>query len=412
MPWIAAAFTTVFLMVSSALADTLVELRPVEGSPRQVLLESMTADQLVVRGSADAPPETIPLNQVQQLRWIRPASDSNAPTDDSPLLVQFIDGSELPATSFVTSKGEATIGWTGGEPIVVGADLLRAVRLGTFPEAIERGWQEQLQKPVVTDIVSVLRKNGGIDSVAGILRDVQSDVLKFDFEGDTIDVKRTKVVGISYYRPQAAQLPAPRGTLALRQGGQLRIDQVSIDGDRLRVRTVAQANLLLPMPLVDHLDLASLSLTYLSALEPESREWTPLIRIPAIQAPLERWYEPSRDVRPDGSPLVLRVASDEQAFARGLSLTSRTQLIYRLAGQYRRFACLAGIDPEAGPGKVQLTVLADDGIRFQQSIEAGLDAVSIDIDLTGVNRLTLLVDYGDQSDVADHLILGDARLVK
>jgi hypothetical protein len=406
MPWIAAALMTL------TLAATPVELRPVEGPAREVLLEAIEAEQLVVRASADAPLERIPVNQVQRLRWIHPTEDTTSAGADASLNVQFIDGSTLPATSFVTTKNEATIGWPGSEPIVVGAESLRAVRMGKFPEAIERGWEEQLQRAVVTDIVSVLRKNGGIDSVAGILRDVQPEALKFEFEGDTIDVKRNKVVGISYYRPQAAQLPAPRGTLALRQGGQLRIDEVAMDGDRLRVKTVAQVRVSVPMTLVDHLDLASLSLTYLSELEPESSEWTPLIRIPAIQASLQRWYEPVRDVRPDGTPLALLVGGDEQPIARGLSLHSRTQLIYRLAGQYRRFACLAGIDPGSGLGKVQLTVLADDGVRFQQSIEAGADAVSLDIDLTGVNRLTLLVDYGDQSDVADHLILGDARLVK
>ena len=36
----------------------------------------------------------------------------------------------------------------------------------------------------------------------------------------------------------------------------------------------------------------------------------------------------------------------------------------------------------------------------------------IEVDLTGVRRLTILVDFGDFGDVGDHLDLCDARLVK
>jgi hypothetical protein len=39
-------------------------------------------------------------------------------------------------------------------------------------------------------------------------------------------------------------------------------------------------------------------------------------------------------------------------------------------------------------------------------------AFPVDLDITGVKRLKILVDFGEEMDIADHLNLCDARLTK
>lgn len=67
----------------------------------------------------------------------------------------------------------------------------------------------------------------------------------------------------------------------------------------------------------------------------------------------------------------------------------------------------------SAPGNVKLVVLGDQRELFSREIR-GTDApVEIDVDMTGVRRLRILVDFGDdRSDAGDHLILGDAHLTK
>ena len=50
--------------------------------------------------------------------------------------------------------------------------------------------------------------------------------------------------------------------------------------------------------------------------------------------------------------------------------------------------------------------------RWRQELSAAAPAVPIDLDVSGVNWLTVLVDYGGQADVSDDVNLCDARLVK
>ena len=102
-----------------------------------------------------------------------------------------------------------------------------------------------------------------------------------------------------------------------------------------------------------------------------------------------------------------------QEFARGLAIHSRTEINYRLTDDYRTFQALVGIDPAMGEnGHVELVILADGKQLYRQAISGKDDARSIELDLTGVKRLTILVDFGEQLDIGDHLLLCNARLTK
>jgi hypothetical protein len=406
------AWFTSILLASALAAVPQVEVHLTEGTSREGTLVSLTAETIVVESVESGSSEEIASTKVRQLQW-KTSQTARSAVEPGAVRVLFGDGSQLAAQSYVAAQGQATIGWPGTQPLQFPTERIRAVRLAKYPDAIDKSWQELLTRPIVADIVGVLRKSNELDHVQGVLQDVTPEVVKFQFDGDSIDVKRTKVVGIAYYRPQSDPLPPERGTLVLRDGSQLKIETVSSNADGgLQVRTIGGNELQVPGPLLDHLDFTGQSLTYLSGLDPEASDFTPLLRVRALETAIERWYAPQRDKRLNGEPLQLRVKGREQSFDKGLALHSRSQLVYRTANQYRRFQCLAGLDPALGTGQAQLTILADGTLRFQQILAASADAVPVEVDLSGVNRLTVLVDYGDQSDIADHVILGDARLIK
>ncbi len=104
---------------------------------------------------------------------------------------------------------------------------------------------------------------------------------------------------------------------------------------------------------------------------------------------------------------------DGVQYERGIALHSRTVAVYRLSGPYRRFQAIAGIDDRVRPrGNVRL-IISGDGRELLAKTIAGTDApLEIDVDLTGVRRLTIEVDFGEDLDVADHLDLCEARIVK
>jgi hypothetical protein len=102
-----------------------------------------------------------------------------------------------------------------------------------------------------------------------------------------------------------------------------------------------------------------------------------------------------------------------QEHAKGLAIHSRTLLIYRVPAGVRRFQALAGIDESVRTGgHVRLEVRGDNRELFNAPVVAGQEPVEIDLDVAGVERLKILVDFGQQLDIGDSLHLCRARLTK
>jgi hypothetical protein len=79
---------------------------------------------------------------------------------------------------------------------------------------------------------------------------------------------------------------------------------------------------------------------------------------------------------------------------------------------------VAGIDDDMGDarhrGSVHLILRGDDKLLWQ-AVLSGADKEPlrlIDLDVTGVRRLTVVADFTGDLDVAGHVVLGDARVSK
>ena len=103
-------------------------------------------------------------------------------------------------------------------------------------------------------------------------------------------------------------------------------------------------------------------------------------------------------------------------YDKGVSLHSHARLTYRLAGAYRRFEALVGLDDKDGRrGSVQVRVLADGRVLDlgdEHELTARSGPRSIGVAVEGVRQLTLEVQFGDNGDVQDVVDWVDARLVK
>ncbi len=125
-----------------------------------------------------------------------------------------------------------------------------------------------------------------------------------------------------------------------------------------------------------------------------------------------RWnnfYAPRQDRNFQSNPLQLA----GKQYAKGLAIHSRTEVVYRLPGSFNRLKAVAGIDDSVRPqGNVRLVIRGDNNVLLDTPI-AGTDAPkTIDLDLSGVRRLSILVDFGDRAGIGDHLDMCNARITK
>jgi hypothetical protein len=117
-----------------------------------------------------------------------------------------------------------------------------------------------------------------------------------------------------------------------------------------------------------------------------------------------------KDRNVSGGPMVI----DGRSFSRGIGVRSRTALSYALDTTFEQFAATIGIDDSVRPrGSVMFLVLGDDRILFESGEVTGRDtARDVLVDLSGVKKLTLSVEFGDDLDLSDHADWGGARLVR
>ena len=142
-------------------------------------------------------------------------------------------------------------------------------------------------------------------------------------------------------------------------------------------------------------------LVYLSDLEPAEAKETPFFDIV---------WRHRRDQSVDGHPLRI----GERTYRKGLGVHSRCELTYALGGAYTRFLADVGIDEEVGEkGNVDVTVLVDGKPKLERKGLTGRDEpLAVAVDVAGAARLTLLVDFGADFDICDHLDWANARLIR
>ena len=97
-----------------------------------------------------------------------------------------------------------------------------------------------------------------------------------------------------------------------------------------------------------------------------------------------------------------------ETFANGIGTFARSLLEFSLNGQFRRFTAKAGVDAVTeGRGSVVFEIYGDGKKLWSSPTLSGLDAPKdTDLDVTGVNRLRLVVtdaNDGNKFDVADWL---------
>jgi hypothetical protein len=99
---------------------------------------------------------------------------------------------------------------------------------------------------------------------------------------------------------------------------------------------------------------------------------------------------------------------------KGLGVHSAAWLTYRLSEPYRRFQAEASIDDAArGRGSVRFRVFVDGSPKYASPVVRGSMApVPVSVDLSGAERLDLVVDFADRADELDHANWLDARLVR
>ncbi len=394
----------IWLLVSSVNSSTVclaaeppqAELQLLDGTTYSGEVLSLSSAGVTFRREGEA--REIPFEQLLSLTW---AADSGpVPRGKEAYEILLDDGSQVRANQ-VTSDGRSVqaVSTAFGE-LEIPLNLVRAVRLGGGDQGFADQWSKLLKRTSTDDLL-VIKKGDVLDFLPGVITEYNTREVQFLYDGNEIPVKRDRVYGLLHPRKPAGR-EGVLCTLSTSTGDEVYLRELTLTETELQGKLRANLQVAFPREHITRLDFSLGRVVHLSDLDHEGAEHTPYF---------DTVWQYQRDKTNSGSPLRL----GGRVFPKGLWIHSRTLLTYRVAGEYSRLQAKIGIDDavaENGLGHVRVRIQADDRVLFEEEVSAFDEPRPLDLDVSDARFLRILVDFGEGLDVGDHLVLGDAKLIK
>ncbi len=101
-------------------------------------------------------------------------------------------------------------------------------------------------------------------------------------------------------------------------------------------------------------------------------------------------------------------------YRKGIGAHSHSELTFDIGGNFKRFKAFVGIDNDVPkPGNVTVEVYGDEKVLLKKTtVKTGDKPLPVDVDITGVAKLRIVVDFGEGGYHNDHCDIANAILVK
>jgi alpha-galactosidase len=120
------------------------------------------------------------------------------------------------------------------------------------------------------------------------------------------------------------------------------------------------------------------------------------------------WRQAKADLDISGKPLTI----GGKKFSSGIGTHAESTFRVKLDGQATRFSAQVGVDDSAGSrGSVEFIIVGDRRVLWKSGLlTGGQPAIAVDVDLRGVQTLTLQISDGGDGVDSDHADWADARI--
>lgn len=376
-----------------------VEVRTIDGavlSGRYVGISPDDAFHLDVNGTA----QSVPLDEVDRIVFNTPPGPPVTSADAA--VFHLADGGRFAGRIVAATDDGIDVRTAFAESVTLNFEHLAAIRFPADPDPprARQVFEAELAARLPGKDVLVTRAGDEVKTVRGTILSLGPTSGRFLLDGRERTFDVSSVYGLVCALGAGSREPAP-ARLHLASGALLPARLLPSNGDRIIAQAAFGSRLELPPDGVVEIALHSDRVVYLSDIEPVGQDLRGLLHAP---------WPVRRDASATNSPIRL----DGRTFDKGLGVHARTQLVYALDGRFERFCATIGIDEAARPrGNVVFHVLGDGRMLFDSGPVTGRDpARDLNIEVTSVKELTLLVDYGEGMDLADHADWAQARVIR
>ncbi|MGA2253226.1 MAG: NPCBM/NEW2 domain-containing protein [Thermoguttaceae bacterium] len=398
------------MFLSAVTAAPQFDVQLLDGSRVSGRLVRWDAQQLVLDASTGR--TTL---DADKLASVTPQSPPAGPTAKRAMWVDLVDGSQLVAAEYTAEKGRAKITFSTTEVMEVPTAEIDAVRLQPASDATSLEWSRIRGQKIRGDVL-VTGNSNAIDYHQGAIEDVSDQKARFVLDGQALGVKRAKIFGLIYFHAKAASAPECPYTIVDSAGSRWAAASLKLREDKIDFSSAGGRAIRRELDQIAKIDLSCGKIIYLSDLKPDLESFTPYPFTVTTKELASRlaFSRVRRDQNLESKSLRIH----GQVYRKGLALRSRSELAWTLPGKFSRLEGVAGIDDDVRPlGNVRLQILGDGKALLDTNVagdekDPKLDPRLISLDVSGLRRLVLIVESQGNFGTADHLDLGNLRLIK
>ncbi|MHB1156415.1 MAG: NPCBM/NEW2 domain-containing protein [Phycisphaerales bacterium] len=394
-----------------AAAQTLVTLVTLEGDRIEGEVTSIGADGRITIGGRAGPVDLQGVREIER-QTERVSSGLSAER------LYLADGSVLVARNVTMDEGAIGFDWLGGEGAKWGVDQARGILLaplsaragghaepeGMFVKAMGDAENKQDQLMVIGE--------EGLTVVPGALAEMDAKEVTFVWNGQSRKIDRRKVYGI-VLAPPPPEAPEVLRTedltglvcVELADGSRVWGKLAGLAEGKLRLMRGGRA-MVLPWEKTAAVRVRSGRMVFMSDLKATEER---------TAATVTFGWPMRKDESVMGGPIEI----GDRRFERGLGVHARSELNYDIGGKYRLFTAVIGLAPGSknpapgsGEGDCVFVVKGDGKRLLEQRMKAGEAGKEVRLDVSGIKRLELIVEEGENWDVGDRANWADARLIR
>ncbi len=339
----------------------------------------------------------IPLDDLSALRF-----QAASLTPLGTVHVYLADGGQVVCTLLRSDRDAVVVRTTVFEELVLPFERLAGIRWGDVHSTLRASelFHNALAKRLPAEDVLISIGSDSAKTLRGRVERLDATGGSFVFGGRSRSFLAEKALGV-VFAAGAAPGPSAPASIVLADGSRFSGRVIGGDRETIRVDGSLGHDVSVPVSAISAVELRSPRLVYLSDLSAMDQK---------IEGRLHRPWP----VRYDRNVANHTLSLGGQAFNKGIGVHSYTSLTFAIGGAFERFLATIGIDDAVRPnGSVLFRVLGDGKVLFDSGIINGTDdPEDLNVDVAGVDQLTLEVDYGNSWDLSDHADWAEARLIK
>ncbi len=432
---------TCVLFLFTTISEGGVKVVDIDGKASSGTLLQLTAEKVVLSSGTET--QEFSPGQILKLHSEETAGTPNAP--ELFLVVHLRDGSRIVASDLSVANQTLHLTRASGAKFSFRLELVEGVLFSIPFGKIADGMPEEIQKIRQTRSAEdrlLITVGNAWDYYGGIVREIGPETVQFELDDEVLAIPRKKIVGLLFHQNDSPETALPFCRTTERDGTSWELAELTFDRDqeRFRWKTVLGIEGTTPFSDWESTDFTKTNTLPLLQSTPVSVQYTPAVvwTEQREQEPLLLWQQFAKSIlerteattndeslqgdsgsgrlkKPRQFPLqTLRgIQLDRKVYPVGYTLSARTVLEFSWTDDYKTLRGLAGIDDRTRPnGRVKLTFLSGDTILYEATIRGDSSAVPLNVNLTGVKKLTIVVDFPNGIDDGTRLNLVEMQLVK